>query len=125
MHNNLLTTALRANAGFSFITGTASVVASQSLSERLGIAEWLLVGLGIGLVGFSLLVGYVAITSRTDRAKEIIVADVAWVIGAAVLLIGRPDLMSIAGRWTLLIVTVVVADLAATQWIGLRKLTQA
>ncbi len=53
--------------------------------------------------------------------KTIIIADVAWVVGAAILLITFPDLLSTGGRWTLAIVSLIVTDLAALQHVGLRR----
>ncbi len=43
-------------------------------------------------------------------------------MGAAAILVGWPDAMSSAGRWALGLLTLVVADFAGTQWIGLRRL---
>jgi hypothetical protein len=51
----------------------------------------------------------------------VIIADVAWVLGAAVVLIGFPQTMTPAGLWALGLVTFAVADFAAVQAIGLRR----
>jgi hypothetical protein len=57
-----------------------------------------------------------------ERAhQDLEVADIAWVIGAAVVLIGFPRSMSTAGLWALGLVTFTVADFAAVQAIGLRR----
>jgi uncharacterized protein YndB with AHSA1/START domain len=51
----------------------------------------------------------------------VVAADVAWVLAAAVLLVGNPNLLAPAGQVSLAVVSVVVAVLAAAQAVGLRR----
>jgi hypothetical protein len=51
----------------------------------------------------------------------VVAADVAWVLAAAVLLVGIPNLLAPAGQVSLAVVSVVVAVLAAAQTVGLRR----
>ena len=55
----LLTKALRANAGYSALSGAAIAVGAAALDDWSGVPAWLLVLLGVGLIGFavSLVVG--------------------------------------------------------------------
>lgn len=121
MPSNILTRTLAANAGFSVVTGVTLIIGAVPLSRWLGIPTWLTIAVGVGLLPFALAVAKTARSPRRDTVRQVIVADIAWVIGAAVVLIGFPRSMSTAGLWTLGLVTVAVADFAALQMIGLRR----
>jgi hypothetical protein len=51
----------------------------------------------------------------------VIAADVAWVVAAAVVIVGFPQAMSTAGLWSLGVATAAVADIAALQTLGFRR----
>lgn len=59
------------------------------------------------------------------QVRQVIFADSAWVIGAAVVLLGFPRSMSTAGLWALGLVTVTIADFAILQAVGLRRMEMA
>lgn len=121
MPSKILTRTLVANAGFSVVTGVILIIGAVPLSRWLGIPTWLTIAVGVGLLPFALAVAKTARSPRRDTVRQVIVADIAWVIGAAVVLIGFPRSMSTAGLWALGLVTVAVADFAALQMIGLRR----
>lgn len=121
MSSKTLTRTLYANAGFSGGTGLAMIVAADPLSRWLGIPFWLTVAVGAALLPFAIAVAGVARNLRTRAVKSVIVADVAWVVGAAAVIIGSPRSMSSAGLWALGLVTIAVADFALFQYLGLRR----
>jgi hypothetical protein len=122
MTSKVLTRTLAANASFSALTGLILIGAASPLSRWLGIPTWLTVAVGVGLLPFAVAVIRVARDPKPQAARMVIVADIAWVIGAAVVLVGFPRSMSTAGLWSLGLVSVAVADFAVFQAIGLRRL---
>lgn len=124
MTDRLVRIALRGNAAFSAASGVAALVAAVAWPETLGVPAAVLVALGLGLLPYAALLAVFAGRPevRPSEALLAVVADLAWVAGAAALLVGWPDAMSSAGRWALGLLTLVVADFAVTQWIGLRRL---
>lgn len=121
MSSKTLTRTLGANACFSGATGLAMLVAAGPLSRWLGIPSWLTVTVGAGLMPFAIFVAGVARNPRPGAVKSVIVADAAWVVGAAAVIIGFPGSMSSGGLWALGLVTLAVADFALFQLIGLRR----
>lgn len=117
----LLVRALFSNAAFSALSGVALTVFAVPLGSWLGIPTWICAGLGIGLVLFAVSIVGVARNPSATLVRQIIASDVAWVIGAVVILVGFPDTLSTQGSWTLAIVTIFVADFALLQWMGLRQ----
>jgi hypothetical protein len=122
MTSKVLARTLAANAGFSALTGLILIGGASPLSRWLGIPTWLAVAVGVGLLPFAVSVIRVARDPKPEAARMVIFADIAWVIGAAVVLIGFPRSMSTAGLWSLGLVSVAVADFAVFQAIGLRRL---
>jgi hypothetical protein len=121
MPSNILTRTMALNAGFSAVTGVILVIGAVPLSRWLGIPTWLSIAVGVGLLPFAVAVAKTARSPRRSTVRQVIIADIAWVICAAVVLIGFPGSMSTAGLWALGLVTVTVADFAALQVIGLRR----
>ena len=121
MKNNLLIKSLRANAVFSATMGSALLLASVPLSSWLGIETWISIGLGLGLIGFSGILVALAREPRPSLVRIVVLADVAWVVGAVIVIAAFPDLMSTAGFWALGVVSVIVVDLAVAQVVGLRR----
>jgi hypothetical protein len=122
MVSRLLKPTLTANAASSAITGVALVAGAAPLSGWLGIPAWLSIVVGAGLLAFAVGVARVARNPLPSGVRQVIAADVAWVIGAAAVIVGFPGSMSTAGLWALGIVTVAVADFAILQTLGLRRM---
>ena len=118
-----LATALSWNAIFSGVNGLVLTGAAAPLSRIVDVPTWLLVALGLGLVGFAAAILWVLASPARLRTggRIIVVADLGWVVGAAVLLIATPDLLTAAGRTALTAVSSVVAVLAVAQVRGLRR----
>ncbi len=116
-----LPTVLRINSVFSVITGAALALGAEVLDEVTGVDALWLVGVGIGVVVFGVVVGRVAARRPVPRqsALAVIGADLAWVLGAAGLIFGFPNLLTTAGKWTLGIISLFVLDFATLQAFGL------
>jgi hypothetical protein len=119
----LLASAVSINVIFSAASGVVLIAGAPMLSNPIGADGWLLATVGVGLVGFgALLVWLLAAPRRLAvGARFVLVADVAWVLGAVVLLAGFPGLLAPAGRVGLTVVSGVVAVIAVAQVVGLRR----
>jgi hypothetical protein len=119
----LVASAVSYNALFSASSGVVLGVGAPLFSETIGLQTWILVTIGVGLVGFAgLLLWLLADGDRLARgAPFVILADVAWVLAAVVVLAGIPSLLAPAGQVGLAAVNVVVAVLATAQTVGLRR----
>lgn len=119
----LLATSVSYNAIFSAICGVTLIVGAPLLSGAFGVAGWILASVGLGLVGFAALLLWLLAAPRrlTSGARAVVFADVAWVLGASVLIVGFPTLLPPAGRVALGAVSVVVAVIAVGQAVGLSR----
>lgn len=118
-----LTTSMRTNAVFSAISGLAAIGLALLFDRPLGLEPWLLGVLGIGLIAYG---AQLAVWVRSERltvpgARVATAADVAWVVSAVVILTAFPSAMSTTGRIVFAVVSLVVADLALMQGLGLRQ----
>lgn len=119
----LLPRALRVNAVVTAATGVAALAGAGALDDRLGIATPILVVLGIGLVGYAALLGRWSTLAPVPPAigRFAVAADAAWVAVSAAVLVADPGSLTTAGRWTIAVVALGVADLALAQYVGLRR----
>lgn len=118
---NILTTTLAVNATSSAVTGAGLLVGAAPLSDWLGIPTLVSVIVGLGLVIFALDVAWTSRNPAANRVLRVIVADVAWVIGAGIVILGYPRSMSREGLWALGVISVAVAAFALLQTVGLRR----
>ena len=82
----------------------------------------------LGNAAFFAAVLTVTATRRRIRlwaAGTITAMDVAWVLGTAALLIGRPETFNTAGTVAAVVVALVVADFAFLQFLGIRRVMRA
>ena len=120
---SLLSKAMIENALFSGLAGLVLIVGAAGLDGWLGVNAWLLAAIGVGLVVYAAdLVWW----SRSPRwlvtgGRMAVVADLGWVVAAAAL-IAFTAVLTTQGEAALALVSVVIAALAAVQWMGLRKL---
>lgn len=117
----MLSRSLRANAIFSAATGAALVIASGPLATSFGVPTWTLVVVGAGLLPFAAFVWWVSTSPQPGLVRLIIGADALWVVSAFGFIVGFPEAMTSLGLWTLGLVSLVVADLAIAQGVGLRR----
>ena len=120
----LLRRSLAANAGFSALSGIALIAFHGPLDRFIGLGlPWLLIVIGVGLLGFAALIGLNLRRPRISRTEAwlTVASDIAWVAGSAVILLGFPDLLDTGGKWLVGLVAVGVADFALLQTLGLRR----
>lgn len=108
--------ALIGNTIFSACSGTGLIIFAGPIGEMLGVAnEWVLLGIGIGLILFVLQLIVAIRKPSTKTIKGIIVQDGMWVAGTAVI-IGF-DLFGLTsnGKVLMTVVAAIVALLAILQ----------
>jgi hypothetical protein len=123
--DTLLRTALGANAIFSGVSGIVLALGAAWIGDLTGIPVPALVVVGVGLVGYALLLRRFATRTvlRPDEARTAIAGDVAWVIGSVGLLLLGRSLFTTTGLVILVVVVaLVVADFAIAQTIELRRI---
>ena len=81
-------------------------------------------GMGIGLLLFAADLVHQATRQELSplRAWITVLADLGWIVGTAVLLIGFPALLGFMGKLIAVDVALVVATFMILQWFGLRRL---
>lgn len=120
---SLLSRAMTENAIFSGLAGLVLIVGASGLDGWLGVDARLLAAIGLGLVVYAADLMW---WSRSPRwlvtgGRMAVVADLGWVAAAAAL-IAFTAVLTTQGEAALALVSVVIAALAALQWMGLRKL---
>jgi len=122
--DRLLRTALAGNAVFSAISGVTLLLLPDAASPILGglPPSWLQL-LGGSLVGFALLVGFVASRSPVHpvAATAISIADLGWVIGSGIAIVLGADALGARGMLVVGGVAMAVAGFATGQLAGLRR----
>ena len=122
----LLRRSLATNASFSALSGIALIAFSGPLDRFMGLGlTWLLIVIGVGLLGFAALIVLNLRRPRLSRTDAwlTIASDIAWVAGSVIILLGFPDLLGTGGKWLVGLVAVCVADFALLQYLGLRRST--
>jgi hypothetical protein len=120
----LLRRTLFGNVAFSLASGVAVLLFSGPIAEFMGIAApALLLVIGGGLLAFALMVFQTARQVPLNRARAtlILIADVLWVVGTAVILVTDLFALTDGGKVVSLVVALIVADFAVFEWIGLRR----
>ena len=122
--SNLLSRALHANALYSTLAGATMAVAATALDDWSGVPAWLLVAIGVGLIGFaaSLVFGARRPNLIVDVGRTAVAGDLGWIVGAIVV-IAATSWLTTEGEVTLAIISIPVAIFAAAQWQGLKNLT--
>jgi hypothetical protein len=101
-----------------------SIFAAQSLAAFIGVQEPLVFTvLGVVLILFALDLIWIAAREFIDRrfVWAVIILDVAWVAGSLIILLLDLVPLTVAGRWTIILLAEVVAVFAILQYIGLRR----
>jgi hypothetical protein len=111
------------NAMVSGITGLVLVVGAAGLDTWMGVNQWVLAGVGAGLVAYAVALVVWARSPKWLRLGGLlaVASDVMWVILAAALIFFT-DEMTAAGEVALAGVTAVVACLSVAQTVGIVKL---
>jgi hypothetical protein len=126
-NSSLLKNTLFGNSAFSFISGIAFLLFSKAIASFLGLAaSWIILALGVGLIvyGIEIYLAAKAEPVHTGIAKFAIYADLAWVLGSAVLIFANLVPFTNAGKWTIAIIADIVLVFAIFQYVGLRRLAK-
>jgi hypothetical protein len=124
-YERLLRRALRANAGFSGISGIIALFGANFLSSFIGISEPMVFRvLGVGLILYAADLLWVASREKINPALGItaVILDVVWVIGSIILVFGSFIPLTTAGKWTILLLAEVVSIFAIVQGYALWKI---
>jgi len=133
--DRLLRRTLWGNAVFSVISGAALVAFATPFARLATEAPLTVMGLdlalvfellGLGVVAFGAICAWAASRETLPRswAQVIFAADIAWVVGSALVLM-LPAAWTTAGIAGIAVVALIVADLAVLEYLGLRRLTAA
>ena len=124
--STLLRRALQGNDAFSTVSGILFIIAAKPIAAFLGpVQPWMLVGAGVGLLGFA---AWVAHNSLRDllsalETRMIIAGDLMWVAGSlAAVLYANALGLTRGGTWAIILIADVVLLFAVLQFLGLRKL---
>ncbi|MDX1578169.1 MAG: hypothetical protein R3266_06780 [Gemmatimonadota bacterium] len=116
--------ALLANAWFSAASALVLILGAGPVAAWMGVpSAGLLRVLGVALALFAAGLAWIARSDPLPRALAVgaTLSDAAWVLGSAVLVLGFPEQLTVAGRWTVMLVAFVVAVMGAAQAVGLRR----
>lgn len=125
MSDSLLRRSLSANAIFSAICGVVLVTASTPLAGPLEIPAGVLATIGAALIPFAAYVALVARRPEATAVRVVVGADLTWVIAASALIVGLGSALATTAMVALALVSLVVADLAVLQYVGLRRATRS
>lgn len=115
-----LKTSLIANAIFSALSGLGFILFSRQATTFLGwVSPWLIIVIGVGLLGFSVLVARAATTLNPETIKTIILMDILWVVASAIFLL--TSWLNPAAKWIVADLALVVALFAFLQFLGLQR----
>ncbi|MGI9599438.1 MAG: hypothetical protein ACR2QK_24960 [Acidimicrobiales bacterium] len=115
---------LRANGGFSLITGAVAALDAGPIGDFIGVDQtWLIRAIGVGLIGFAAMLFVLA--RQPDRlikrvAPLISEADLAWVLATVVII--AFGLLSTEGAVLMGAVAVPVLVFAIGQWRSARRI---
>jgi hypothetical protein len=115
---------LYGNSAFSFTSGLVSVLFSKSIADFLGLsASWIILALGVGLILYGIEIFLAARAEPVNKALATfaVYADLAWVLGNAVLIFANLVDFTTAGKWAIAIIADIVLVFAILQYVGLRR----
>lgn len=124
-NSSLLRNALYGNSIFSFVSGLIFLLFSKVIAGFLGLpAPWIILALGVGLIVYGIEIYVAARSEPVNRgiAKFAVYADLAWVLGSAVLIFANLVPFTDAGKWAIAIIADIVLVFAILQAVGLRKI---
>ena len=122
--SSLLQRAIQGNGAFSLLSGLIFILAANPVAAFLGgVSSTVLMALGVGLLIYAADLFFVARQSpiKPLYAWLFIIADIAWVLGSALLLMTDWVAFTNAGWWTVAIVADIVAVFAILQYVGLKR----
>ncbi len=119
-NQRFLQISLLANAIFSALSGLSFIILFRQVTTFLGwVNPWFIIVIGLGLVGFSVVVARAVFTLNTALIKSIILMDILWVVISAGFLI-TPWINPVA-KWVVAELAIIVTIFAFLQSWGLQK----
>jgi len=113
--------ALKQNAAFSGISGLVLLLFPEFVARFLGVgAPWFFQALGVGLLLFAADLIHQTRQAKPSplRAISSALADFAWVLGTAVILLFWGKDIAIQGWVALVVIALIVAQFGIRQWRG-------
>lgn len=113
-----LKAALRANSIFSMMCAVDLLLFSTSIAQAMGdVAPWILQIVGVALVLWALSLIWVSSRPSINQTlvKGVVIADLGWVLGTAVLLIELPEVFTALGSIVLVGVALIVLVIGLLQ----------
>ena len=124
-NSSLLRNALYGNSIFCSTSGFAFILFFKPISTFLGLSvPWVIFVLGIGLLLYGIEVFIFAGKETTSEsfAKFFIGADLAWVLGSAILIFTNLVALTTSGKWAIAAIADIVLVFAIVQFVGLRRM---
>ncbi len=126
--SQLLRIALRANGAFTALSAVCFLTASGSISAFLGIlsaGQVLFQAAQLGL--FAVWLFWLAARPVIPRWQivTIILLDVVWVVGSFIILVNASPELTVAGKWSIGVVALIVTLFAALQAAGFMRYRRA
>ena len=115
---------LRWDAVASGASVVLTVAGAGWLGDRLGVATWVPLAVGVGLVPWVAFLVHVGRQAQLHRGSVAVIAagNLIWVVAAAVLIFGYPESLTITGKWIVGLFSLVVLDFGLAQLAGVRNL---
>lgn len=126
-YERLLRRSMRANAGFSGISGLVCLLGATALADFTGVPETTVFRvLGVILVLYAADLFWITSREKISVGFGItaVILDFAWVIGSIILLLGGFFPLTTAAKWTVLLLAEVVSIFALVQGYAIWKLRQ-
>lgn len=121
-----LRNSLLGNAAFSTVSGLTFALAAGSVASLIGLDQSIPVRVvGVGLLGFAAIVGFVATRPEIDSraAISIVVGDLSWVVGTVPLVM--MDVLSADGIVAAIAIADIVLVFAGLQYYGVRRIRRS
>ncbi len=111
------------NVAFSIASGLVFALGASRLDTWAGVNTWLLVALGVGLIGYAdlLFLGARRDDTLVMTGRSAVIGDLGWIAGA-IAIIAATDWLTRNGEIALAVISIPVAILAAGQYVGLRRI---
>ncbi len=126
-HERLLRRVLRADAGFSGISGLVCLVGASALTTFTGIPNSTVFQvLGVVLILLSVDFFWISYREQINPWFGItaVLLNIAWIIGSGVLLFGNFLPLTTAGKWSILLIAEIASIFALVQGYAVWKIRQ-
>ncbi len=119
---NLARLALQADGAVCTALGVGLLAAVAPVAEFTGLPLAVPIVLGVGLLPYGIAL-FVLARRRATRGTLLTIAalNIAWIVASALLLLTGLAALTTGGNWTVGIIALIVADLAALQLYAARK----